>query len=494
MTEPAADGRYDFEVSAASPIGNPMGYVGDPAYLTGELALGWQIIQAASDGSVPQVTYSTDGGVTFTTVNIGSAGSPQAAINESGSINVSLAGAVGITLNVLAVGGTADATATPWIVALSITRNQTEGPAWDTPNPFDPIAYNAEAMDFNGAPSATLAQLRTRIINRLGMKPLVPEVSGMQLSALQTYLMQRIGFAAQAANPPPGMAAFLTSVINDAQQQLYRRYAQDGYTDAAPALLVNPTDALSLDNQAVKLLATALAKAHYGQSDATALFNQFETYLKELMARSPPNLTAIVNDFLTSAQAYLYRRYTALHTRRFFRWKVIPGQRFYSLKDNDENVLSGYHLDPEKSIEWVGIQDARNMWYPLEHGINPRMYTMIAKPWRPTHYDIRQAIELYPAPNTTYWLWVRGHFGLLSFVNDTDTTTLDSELVFLHALANAKAHFKQPDANNIEAQANTYLGELIAGTHQTHRYVPHTRHFPAVTPPRMVHWDYEVTP
>ncbi|MGH8261011.1 MAG: hypothetical protein ACREUG_15125 [Steroidobacteraceae bacterium] len=376
-----SDGRYYFEVSAASPIGNAMGFVGNAQYLTGELVIGWQITQAGTDGSAPQIEYSTDGGQTFTTASIGSANSPQAAINESGSISVSLAGAIGITFNALATGGQSSGTALPWIIAIAITRNANESTPWDSPNPFDPISYNAEALDFNGAPSATLAQLRTR-------------------------MMIRLGFASQASNPPPGMAS-------------------------------------------------------------------------------------LVNEFLSSAQAFLYRRYAALHTRRFFRWKVIPGQRFYSLKDNDENVLASYHLDPSKNIEWVGIQDRRNVWYPIEQGIPPELYTRIAKPWRPFRYDIRQAIELYPVPNDTYWLWVRGHFGLLAFAADADTTTLDSELVFLHALANGKAHYGQPDANNIEAQANTYLGELIAGTHQGARYIPHTgaRAVPAI--PRLIKWDYE---
>ncbi len=71
-------------------------------------------------------------------------------------------------------------------------------------------------------------------------------------------------------------------------------------------------------------------------------------------------------------------------------------------------------------------------------GSPPMLYTMIDKPWRPARYDIRQCIEIYPAPDTTYWLWLRGHFGLLPFAADGDTTTIDSALVFLHAVGTAK--------------------------------------------------------
>jgi hypothetical protein len=202
-----------------------------------------------------------------------------------------------------------------------------------------------------------------------------------------------------------------------------------------------------------------------------------------------PGMKALVNDFLSSGQAYLYKRYSQLHTRRLFRWKVVPGQRFYSIKDNDDDILCNFNMDPTKTIEWAGVQDTRNVWYPLIEGIPPQLYTMITKPWRPARYEIRQCIEIYPAPDQTYWLWFKAHFGLLSFALDTDSTTIDAELVFLHALANAKAHYGQPDANNIEAQANAYRAHLIAGTHGTTKYIPGTIAVPPAVRPTLIQFQ-----
>jgi hypothetical protein len=145
-------------------------------------------------------------------------------------------------------------------------------------------------------------------------------------------------------------------------------------------------------------------------------------------------------------------------------------------------------MDPLKPIEWAGIQDTRNVWYPLIEGIPPQLYTMITKPWRPARYTIRQAIEVYPAPDQTYWLWLRGNFGLMSFVNDSDITTLDSELVYLHALALAKAHYGQPDANNVESMANAYRKELVAGTHTTAHYIPGTVAVPPAVRPTLIQY------
>ncbi len=374
------DGRYYWTGNANGVTGGQITFVGDPAALTGTSRLTWTIMQRANDGSYPIVTYSTDNGVTPHSTRVGSEGTPQEVINESGAIDVSLNSALGYTVNVTSGGGTATAGATPWIIAIAITRNNNESLPWDFPNPYDPVAYNGQRMDNqNGTVSDTLGNLRKRILIRLG-------------------------FSNQASNPPPGMAA-------------------------------------------------------------------------------------LVNDFLFDAQATLYRDYLALHTRRLFRWKIIPGQRFYSLLDNDEDILAGYHLDPTKTIEWVGIQDTRNVWYPVIEGIPPSLYTMLTKPWRPARYSIRQCLEIYPAPDQTYWLWISGNLGLGSFANDSDQTTIDSNLVFLHALANAKAHYGQPDANNMQARANAYRGRLIAGTHATGHYIPGTTAVPPAVRPTLIQYS-----
>jgi hypothetical protein len=376
------DGRYWFTCDSASPIStfSPLIFVGNTKYIsTGSVNLQWSVVQAATDGSTPYLAYLTSGS-TWTTVTLTSAGAQLGGI-QNGQVIVPLNTLTTVSklqIQVFASGGTSLSTATPYQVAVAITHNVNEGLAWDSPNPFNPIDYNALVVD-NVVPTDTMANLQKRI-------------------------MIRLGFSNQASNPPPGMAA-------------------------------------------------------------------------------------LVQDFLSSGQKLLYKRYLQLHTKRIFRWKINPGQRFYSLKDNDENVLEGVQLDPSRCIEWAGIQDTRNVWYPLIQGIPSQLYTMITKPWRPARYEIKNAIEIYPAPDQTYWLWIKGHFGLMSFVNPTDTTTIDAELVFLHALANAKAHYGQPDANNVESQANTYRAELIAATHQTAHYLPGTIAVPPAVRPTLIQFD-----
>jgi hypothetical protein len=371
------DGRYWFSANASNTsAGGPISFIGSASYLVGNVNLQCSVLQTATDGSGLNVCWSTGSGTWSTETLL-----PQLQLAglQTNNITIPLSGATQFEIQVVAQGGTASSTAAVSQVAIAITRNETDVMPWDWNDPFDPIGYNAPVIDNAGVPTDTLADLRYRILVRLG-------------------------FAVQASNPPPGM-------------------------------------------------------------------------------------TALINDFLFDAQSYLHRRYLQLHTKRLFRWKVNPGLRFYSFNNSDENVTEGVFMDPQHTVEWAGIQDLRNVWYPLIQGIPPQLYTMITKPWRPARYEIKNGIELYPVPDQTYFLWMKGHFGLMPFTLDTQSTTIDSNLVFLHALANAKAHYGHPDANNIEAQANAYRAELIAMTHQTAHYLPGTIAVPPAVRPTLIQFD-----
>lgn len=208
------------------------------------------------------------------------------------------------------------------------------------------------------------------------------------------------------------------------------------------------------------------------------------------VANYPPGMSLLLTDFLQSAQRILYAQNPALHTERFFTWTMSPlGTRYYDITANDEQdagpnqctkVLSDY-----KPPTWVGFQDDNDAWIPMSEGIAPERYTNTTS-GRPDSYEIRQGIEIFPAPDSaTYRLRIKGHFGLLAFADASDTTTLDSELVFTLALGNAKAHYGQRDAQSVIAQVTSYLKAINAGAHGTARYIPKFVPQPVLTRPQM---------
>lgn len=184
-----------------------------------------------------------------------------------------------------------------------------------------------------------------------------------------------------------------------------------------------------------------------------------------------PGVAVTLNSFLRDAQEQIYRQYKVFRLERFFTWPLLTGVRFYDLPENEDVCTK--KLDP-RMITWVGISEGDNFWRQLVCGIKPEFYYGDISSW-PTHYEIRQCIEVWPPPSSDDWkLRIKGYFGLLPLEVDTDVNTIDYEAIQLFALANAKAHYGQPDAANYMGQYRDYIGAVTAGSHHTRRYVPNT--------------------
>ena len=200
----------------------------------------------------------------------------------------------------------------------------------------------------------------------------------------------------------------------------------------------------------------------------------------------PPGMAALINDFLSGAQKQIAQRFPALVTERFYTWTMEVGTRFYSVSGDDEGATTpDFILDPLK-ITWVGVEDLNGAFIPLSEGISPRLYTNADKDGFPRRYEIRQSIEVFPAPNAAYKLQIKGRPKNFAFAADGDVATVDPELTFLLALASAKAHYEQSDASTVFTQATSHLGQLVSGTHGTKRYIPNVVEVPTPQKPTLV--------
>lgn len=331
--------------------------------------------------------------------------------------------------------------------------------------------------------NSTLSELRARLTTALGFKAQLAQQTGVTLSAFRTFLAQRLGFAATADNLPPGAQELFDNFVNDAQQIVWRQYAFDAYGAEAPTAMVAGSDTCTLDAEAIRLFALMLGKGYYGKEDAKLARDLASQYLEDLTKRGPPNLEAMLTEKLQSAQTFLYFKYPALRTRYIFRWEMEEGVRFYGLCDTQDNPCD-LSFSPYKNIEGAWLIDLNGAWLPMASGIPPAMYTTLNNRSLPTRYEIRQCLEVFPAPSASgYQVAIKGHFGLLPFAADEDKTTIDSELVFLWALYEAKLQYRQTDAAVYSDKARERIGDLTAGTHGSRRYIPGTRpRTPAVMP------------
>ena len=227
-------------------------------------------------------------------------------------------------------------------------------------------------------------------------------------------------------------------------------------------------------------------------------------YSQQLSA-PPPGISALYNDYLQSSQRQLRNMDGSPFTNElWFTWAMTAGNRFYDLPTSQQavNALVGdqalpgvvtptvtaitAQLDPA-SVKWVGISQGDNVWRELQKGIEPESFRANADAI-PYAYEINNGIEVWPAPSDTNWsLRVKGNFDQLPFTADTDVTSIDSELVFLHALATVRGDKGNQSAEQTTlGQMNAYMGNLVARSHGTRRYIPGERVPPPAIPPKMV--------
>lgn len=128
-------------------------------------------------------------------------------------------------------------------------------------------------------------------------------------------------------------------------------------------------------------------------------------------------------------------------------------------------------LNP-RAIHWAGVcSPTDECWRPLRKGVPPVAYTA-NQTGVPTHYDVRQCIEVWPTPIDGWKLRIKGKFDLDAFAADSDKTTIDWQAIQLRTIAEAKMFYNQKDAPFCMANAERYVGNLIAGSHGTARYIP----------------------
>jgi len=311
-------------------------------------------------------------------------------------------------------------------------------------------------------------ELLRDLLARMGFADPIAAAERRTLGQLRRDLMARLGFSLQSDNPPPGMLDLLDSIINEAEQLLWRRLELDRGEATLPPRMVEATDLCTLDAPMVFALALASAKSHYQHGDAKLYIDMSTQMLTDHLRRRPPAVMATLGAILTDAQEQLYRRYSMFQAERYFSWPLQAGRALYDLPENDEECDK--RIDARK-VTWAGVE-RDGAWVPIECGIPPELRSHEQAGW-PQRYEIRQCIEVWPRPDETRGrLILKGSFGLQPFADDGDYPTVDDQAVFLLALANAKAQFQQPDAMNYTAQLETLINGLVAGSHHARTYVP----------------------
>ncbi len=161
--------------------------------------------------------------------------------------------------------------------------------------------------------------------------------------------------------------------------------------------------------------------------------------------------------FLRNGQAQLYRMQDWKHLIDYEDKTLGTEQNL--LDYPTAGVMNGGTCARDKRVLRVErVVDSQ--YTPLDEGIPTGLWDTMETLSYPCRYERYAQLLMYPKADQEYTVRVWFVADLGRFTESGDEATLDDEMVFLHALANAKAHYRQPDAATYQGQLNTLLASL----------------------------------
>lgn len=176
--------------------------------------------------------------------------------------------------------------------------------------------------------------------------------------------------------------------------------------------------------------------------------------------------TGTLNSFLQEAHDFVYDELKPSPARKQTAIRLMPGQWLYDYHNDKEDEP----IDPG-TVSKVWLESDGRTIGALVQGIAPHLRAFESRSY-PTRYDtLNGQMELWPVPERQYDLFIEYLAPKPRFVQDQDRPGVPDRLIFLYALANAKAHYRQPDAQAAGASFSKMLASAKAKQHENRRYV-----------------------
>lgn len=160
--------------------------------------------------------------------------------------------------------------------------------------------------------------------------------------------------------------------------------------------------------------------------------------------------SALLDGFLQNAQAQIWAAFDWRHLIVYDEKETGVGQTLYDWANN---------CDPNRIID-IAIWDGAR-WVPMVEGISWDNRS-INQQSQPSRYERFAQMEVWPSPDAIYTMRRYYTASPGRFSNDNDRASIDDQLIFLHAVTNAKIHYKQSDGQAYANQLNSMLDKLKA--------------------------------
>lgn len=167
--------------------------------------------------------------------------------------------------------------------------------------------------------------------------------------------------------------------------------------------------------------------------------------------------TSLIDSFLRNGQSQLYRLQDWRHLTDFKDTTTGVGQNMYDYPTSGAMGTVGCSRD--KRILRVET-NVGGQYVEIAEGISTSMWSTMDTRGQPACFERFAQILVYPKADAGYTLRVWFVADLLPFTQSDHVATLDDDMILLHAIANAKAHYRQPDAQIYQGQLDALLGSL----------------------------------
>jgi hypothetical protein len=162
---------------------------------------------------------------------------------------------------------------------------------------------------------------------------------------------------------------------------------------------------------------------------------------------------AVIKSFLQEAHDYVFGELEPPAMRKKTIIKLQAGSFLYDWHNDQEDEP----IDPGRVIS-VWVYSSSTIRTPLTQGITEHDRSLDDIREEPQKYDhLNGQMEVWPVPDQAYDLMVEYIADKPRFDRTSDRPGVPDRLVFLYALANAKAHYRHPDA---QAAATSFQNML----------------------------------
>jgi len=165
------------------------------------------------------------------------------------------------------------------------------------------------------------------------------------------------------------------------------------------------------------------------------------------------NNDTIIKSFLADAHDYVFGELEppALRKKTIIRLKA--GSYLYDWHNDAEDEM----IDPGR-VHSVWIIVSPNIREQMTQGVTEHDRSLSDMRQQPEKYDtLNGQIEVWPIPERDYDMLIEYTASFSRFDRPSDRSLVPDRLVFQHALASAKAHYRQPDA---QVAASTFQNML----------------------------------